>query len=342
MTRRGAREEDADERGAVPHAQDAGLIAGERHRGQVRHDRGDGAHLRPAIDRRILTRLRRPGAGREVCRVFEQAGNAELEVTYAGQVLVKPNLVGSADAALEPADVVADGVEHAATKRKRRVDNGLFAGGPERASEEPLKEHAGVGLGRVHLVGGNIGESAGTLLNGDFQRPVGGVGANLRGDDLVNRGAREGRVVAVHDERAACEEATRAGEMGHGVAGLDRHAADHRDMLADRGERRELLREFEACAGGGGDPLLGQDTVAPKEDDESAREGIGCCGARDRRTGHQLEPGQTYADGGAAQNTAKKATTGWLREVHGGSYWAFEAERKPSLITMPIIAGLRR
>ncbi len=164
----------------------------------------------------------------------------------------------------------------------------------------------GVALPRV-----GVREARRGLLDGGLQRAEPRLAAHRAGDELVERGPRE-RVV---DHVVAGEEARRARAVGDGVERRHARPGDHREVLAERGERHEDGRRRPRRPLRGGDPALGQHAVAPEEHAEALGEGVAAGVGGAAAVHHGFEGREGEGDHGAAEEAAEHGAS--IESLHG-------------------------
>ena len=268
----------------------------------------DRLDLRPPVDLGVaLLRGVRAHAGGEIGWILLELAEAILEGRDALEVLVEPDAIRGAELALEGADVLHDGVEHATAVPERRVGLGVGARLTEALAEQALVEGRGVGLAVVGRVGPGVGEHL-VRLHAHLHRSVGGVGADRVRHDLVDRRARGRPVVVVPLDLLAGEQAGGARPVGADVVDLRGVAAQHGEAVLEGGEGREGLGERVVGALPGGGPPLGAVAVAPEPHDEALGEAAVTGGGAGAAPGEDLEPREGEGDEAAAEHTTEKAS----------------------------------
>jgi hypothetical protein len=221
------------------------------------------------------------------------------------QVFVQFAFVGGADLAAELVGAVLDSVKNTEVAKVAAI------------LEEAVEGERGidfVGDGRIGALPGDVGTvgvgvigfviAGHRLLAGKDHAGLGGVLADVVGEDLVHAGA------AV-DDRAflngdAGEEAASHGRMDAVTeGGLVVEAVDDVDFRLDWLQRGERFAQLHVCARSGGGPMVGADAVAHEHDGETLGKGGGdrfrAAGRWGEQTRKRFEVRQGHGDADTAQ-----------------------------------------
>ena len=198
------------------------------------------------------------------------AGDPQLQLADAGEVLVQLLPVGAAQPVVQAPGVFQDGVEHAGPQAVPLEAVGVV--GP--VGEEALEDEPGVDLGRQGggrrspgdrvLVDARIAAvavaGAAVALDAELQRGQPGVVAEPAGGDLVGRDAGPEVGPGGLPRLAAGQEGRRgAGVVAAAVAVwpalVAGQAAEHQQVVPERGQRLQDGGELEAGPLGRGRPV---------------------------------------------------------------------------------------
>jgi hypothetical protein len=220
-------------------------LVGQRH--QIEHDRGV---LFPRVGD-PHRRDRNRDLGR---RLLLGPLNARFDLADVLQVLIQTHTIARAETAFELCDIAGHRIENAAVLPHARDAFGRRS----RPAEHALEDHARVGLHRhwgrrrlprngvhvgaavAHIAGADV---AGEVLGADLERREHAVGADLRGDDLVERGA--GNEVLGFGALGRAAREPRAGAHGVRAGEGPIHVRHHDHLIAERFDRLENGAELE-------------------------------------------------------------------------------------------------
>ena len=283
------------------------------------------------------------GSVRPFSRILLGALNPLFDVAHVLEILRQADLVARPQPAIEIGRIVPHRIQDAGVE----TATGETLSGRARPAEQPLEDHARIGLHRQRhrrrlprhrvLIGAAVARVAGADVPGDVldRQTEGaelGIRADLSGDDLIDGRADPD----VFGFRAL---GGRAGQEGRDAARMRAFrrfvgAADHDEMIAERLERLQNRRELEARAGRVRGPLVHHGAHRHEDGAESARR-RGGRGQRGGRGDHRIEERQRKRGPDALQESS-------TRQRHFRDEHSAPSRRLPMNLAQSGVNGRRR